>query len=214
VSKIKILVSIPNLGWIHKLVSFATDRLLIDPRYHTHLIRPTHIPYENNLAHILRDFVNGDEDYWLNIDADNPPVNSPYDLIEFDKDLIGLPTPVWHNTDNGERPIYWNAYKYNPEKKGYNEWPTKKGLQCVDAIGSGCFIMAKRVAKAIKNVRAFRRIYNRDGTVEMGPDFYMCKVVKELGFEIYAHYDYACDHFNELALNEIIRAALRKDSWQ
>ncbi len=94
----KILVSVPNKGWIHKHVSFVTDRLLLDKSYNCTIIRPTHSPYENNLHHIVNDFMSSDYDYWLNIDADNPPTKNPLDLIDFEKDIMGLPTPVWHFT--------------------------------------------------------------------------------------------------------------------
>ena len=207
--KKKILVSVPNTGNIHKLVCFVTDRLLLDGRYNVTIIRPTHNPYENNLHHILNDFMKGDYDYWLNIDSDNPPTSNPLDLVAYDLDVVGLPTPVWHYTGKikGERPFYENAYKYVPEKDAYTEWPNKDKLQKVDAVGTGCILFARRVFENPEMRKApFQRTYYKDGTVEKGPDIAFCERAKAQRFSIFAHYDYRCQHFNELELHEVAKA--------
>jgi hypothetical protein len=204
-----ILVTIPNTGWVHKLTSLATNKILMDARHKCTLIYPTHVPFENNLHHIINDFVAGDYQYWLSIDADNPPMNNPLDLIELDRDIIGLPTPVWHYTGKikGERPYYENVYKYVPEENAYGEWKNKKGLQEVDAIGTGCFIVSRRVFDNPEMRKGcFTRKLNPDGTVDKGNDISFCERAKEQGFKIFAHYDYRCQHFNELELGEVAHA--------
>lgn len=207
----KVLISVPNMGWIHKLVSFSLLKLQLDRRYNLTIIQPTHVPYENNLHHIINDFMAGDYDFWLNIDADNPPQNNPLDLIMLDKDIMGLPTPIWHydtkNKKKGERPFYENVYKYVPEKDAYMEWPIKKGLQNPDAIGTGCFLVARRVFENPEMRKApFERKLNLDGTVSKGNDLSFCERAKENGFEIYAHFDYRCSHFCELEIHEVAKA--------
>lgn len=198
----KVLVSVPNTGWIHKHVCFVTDALLQDPR--VVIIRPTHNPYENNLAHIRQDMLEGGYDWWLNIDADNPPLNNPLDLIALNLPLIGLPTPVFHWTGlAGERPVYWNAYKMQID--GYTEWPIKEGLQKVDAIGTGCFLARRDLIECVA-IRPFVRTYHSDGRVDKGNDISWCERVKKVGFDIYAHYDYPCRHFKEVDLVEVVQA--------
>jgi hypothetical protein len=208
-SKKKILVSVPNTGNIHKLVCFATDRLLLDRRHEATIIRPTHNPYENNLHYIVNDFMAKDYDFWLNIDSDNPPNNNPFDLIDLDLDIVGLPTPVWHFTGNkpGERPIYENAYKYVPKEGAYTEWPNKEGLQRVDAVGTGCVLFNRRVFENPEMRKApFQRKWNKDGTVERGNDIAFCERATAQGFLIFAHYDYKCRHFSNLELHEVAKA--------
>lgn len=205
----KIFVSVPNTGSIHKLVSLVTNRLLVDKRYACTIIYPTHNPYENNLHHIVNDFMAGDYDFWLNIDSDNPPEANPLDLVCYNLDIIGLPTPIWHFTDKarGERPIYENAYKYVPEKDAYTEWPVKNGLQRVDAVGTGCVLYSRRVFENPEMRKApFRRTYNTDGTVDKGNDIAFCERAISQGFLIFTHYDYRCKHFNELELHEVGKA--------
>lgn len=204
----KVLVSFPNTGWLHKHVSRTRVRIGFDQRYKVTQIDPTHNPFENNLHHIIQDFIAGNYGYWLSIDSDNPPINNPLDLIELDRDIIGCPTPVWHYTGKpGERPIYWNAYDYVPDEDAYKEHPNKSGLQKVDAIGTGCFVIARRVFSDPVMLKApFERKLHPDGRVDRGNDISFCERARAQGFEIYAHYDYPCMHFQELELTEVIQA--------
>ena len=202
-----VLISFPNTHWIHKHVVHKMMLMLTDGRHKVNIIMPSHKPYVNNLHHILNDFMDGDYDFWLNIDSDNPPIQNPLDLVQLDRDIIGLPTPIWHYTGNGERPVYWNAYNYDETTGAYREHQEKEGLQRVDAVGTGCILMSRRVFEKPEMRKApFMREWNEDGTVEKGNDIKFCERARENGFEIYCHYDYPCDHFSELSLSETVRA--------
>lgn len=209
--KKSVLVSIPTSPsnpYIHKKVVMILPWLYFDQRYKVKIIYPTYNPFENNLHHIVNQFVEEGYDYWLNIDNDNPPMNNPLDLIELDKDIIGLPTPVLHTDDSklGDSPVYLNAYKLFSEELGYKAYTPTEGLQQVDAIGTGCFIISKRVFENLEMRKApFQRIYNEDGTVERGNDIAFCERAKKQGFEIWTHYDYQCEHFNEVPLANLFK---------
>ena len=145
----KILITVPCLHWIHKHVAHRLLLLQCDNRHKLTISMPSHKPYENNLHHIVNDFMAGGYDFWLNIDSDNPPTKNPLDLVELDKDIIGLPTPIWHyegiNQKKGERPVYWNGYDYDEKTGAYREHLPREGLQKVDAVGTGCILIARRV---------------------------------------------------------------------
>jgi len=200
----------PKWPYLHKKVGMFIWRLARDIRYELHPIWPTHNPYENNLHHSLLDFMAQDHDFWLNIDADNPPYNNPLDLVVLDKDIIGLPTPVWHwagNEKPKERPVYWTGYDYIPSKNAYKEHLPRKGLQRVDAIGTGCFLISRRVfLDPFMRLGPFMRGWNTDGTVKKGNDIAFSERVRGQGFKLYMHYGYPCMHFNELELNEVVKA--------
>jgi len=201
----KVLVSVPNQGWIHKHVAFALLRLQ-GSGVPLKIILPTHTPLENSQHKIIIDLLEGDYTHWLSFDADNPPTNNPLELIEYDKDIIGLPTPVYHNTLNGERPYYFNMYDYVPEEDAYTEHKEMTGLQKVDAIGGGCFLIKRRVFEHPEMQKgAFTRQLHHDGTVNKGNDVSFSERARENGFELYAHYDYPCMHFNEVELMEMIQ---------
>lgn len=209
----KVLLTVPtspSSPYIHKHCVFAIVRLLQDKRHDVKLMLPSHKPFENNLHLILNDFMDGDYDFWLSFDSDNPPIRNPLDLIDLNKDIIGIPTPVWHYDRNDkpkDRPIYLNGYKYVPEKDAYTEWPDKDGLQKVDAIGTGCFLIARRVFENPEMRKApFQRTFNEDGTVNKGNDIAFSERARANGFNIFMHYDYMCMHFVEVELNETMEA--------
>lgn len=206
--KPSVYVTVPNTGWIHKLVTVVLLKLQGDPRYAKTIFLPTDVPLENNQHHIINDFLKRHDEFWLSIDADNPPMNNPLDLVELDKDVIGCPTPIWHFTDKPkERPIYWGGYDYVEAEDGYKEHEPKDGLQRVDAISGGCMLIHRRVLSHPDMRRGpFVRKLNPDGTVHKGNDISFCERARAAGFEIWAHYDYPCMHFNELELNEVVRA--------
>ena len=141
-----LLITVPNLHWMHTTVCHALMKLQMDSRYRMRFEFPSHRPYENNLHHIVNSFMAGDYEYWLNIDADNAPMKNPLDLVALDKDIVGLPTPIWHYEQKpGERPIAWNAFDWDEEAEAYREHAMKRGLRRVDGIGTGCFLIARRV---------------------------------------------------------------------
>lgn len=203
-----VLITVTNQHWIHKHVVHKLLLLQQDRRYKITISMPSHKPYENNLNHIVIDFINKNYDFWLNIDSDNPPLKNPLDLINLNKDIIGLPTPIWHYLGKKkERPIYWNAYDYDPQEKAYREHKNRHGLQKVEAIGTGCFLMHKRVFQKLEmREQPFLRSWNKQGIMKKGNDIAFCEKARENGFTIYCHYDYPCDHFSELSLNETINA--------
>ncbi len=211
---IGVMVTVPNEHWMHKLVVHRLMMLQVDGRYRLRFEFPSHRPYENNLHHIVSDFQKGDWDFWLSMDSDNPPMNNPLDLVELDKDIIGLPTPVWHYTGKpGERSVYWNAYDYAEKSDAYREHSDKDGLQRVDAVGTGCFLIARRVFNHPGMCQApFQRKLHPDGTVHKGNDISFCERARARGFEIWSHYGYPCHHFNsDIDLVEVEQAM--KNLW-
>lgn len=207
VEKPKILVSVANVNWIHKTVVNRLLRLQQDGRYKLSIILPTHKPYENNLHHIVNDVLSGGYDFWLNIDSDNPPEKNPLDLVELNKDVIGLPTPIIHfdKAHPGDAPVYWNAYDYVKDADAYKPHSVYEGLQRVDAVGTGCVLFARRVFEHPEMQKGcFTRKLNFDGTVNRGNDISFCERAIQAGFEIYAHFDYFCSHQNEIDVNEMV----------
>lgn len=167
---------------------------------------PTHSPYVNNLHKCRKTFLDGDWDFWLSMDADNAPrARNPLELAHLGLDVVGCPTPVFANMKPGEDyPMYWNAMDWDEQRQGWTPHKEMDGLQEVDAIGSGCFMVRRCVMEAIS--APFMRIWNEEGIVEVGGDYAFCRRAKDLGFRIWAHYDYPCYHFNEVELSEVAHA--------
>jgi hypothetical protein len=150
----------------------------------------------------MNDFLDHNEDYWLSMDDDNPPCKNPLDMVSEDRDIVGFPTPVWHSAVPGDRPFYLNALR--KVEDGYKPVDIIDGWQEVDAIGSGCFMVSRRVMQALRYDKPFMRQWGKDGRVTLGGDYSFCEKARARGFRIWVHSDYICDHFNELPLNEVI----------
>lgn len=206
----KVLLSVPNTGWIHKSVMMAAVRIITgSPGHDVTLITPTWKPYEQSMNRIAFDFRAGDWDYWLSIDADNPPQRNPLELIQFDLDVVGLPTPVFNNSDGGW-PIYWNAL--DKVEDGYKQHsPDPGNLAEVDAVGSGCLLVHRRVIEGVQPVW-FVRETDEIGRVTRGPDFHFCDKVKAAGLHVWTHYGFPCRHFNEVELTEAMEAFSSRQS--
>lgn len=207
--KLKILVAVPNGdSWIHKIVAMKVIALIQDQRYQVTAIFPTWKPYAHNWHRVINDAIDvHDVDFLLSMDDDNPPKSNPLDLVVLDKDIIGCPTPVWNTSKKGGVPYYFNALDIQDDG-----WTPHKifdpPLQEVDAHGSGCLLIARRVLDSLRHDQPFQRVWNPDGTVEIGGDYSFCMKAKQKGFKIWTHYNYPCEHFNELPLTEVISAFL------
>lgn len=208
----KVLIAVPNMGWVHTSMVMSLVRILNDTRYEKLLLLPPPVRFttiESVRQYIHHFFLKGAFDYLLSIDDDNAPIKNPLDLIELDKDMIGCVTPTWwyHSSVKDKKyPIRWNAYDRTFDKKlkkwRHDEHKPQKGLQKVDSIGMGCYLVARRVLEALKDVPV-QSLVRDDGTTFKGEDIFFCERVREKGFEIYAHYDYSCMHIKELNLQDV-----------
>jgi len=201
---LNILVSVPNgTGWLHKHIVFVLLQMQEYKKANVTIMLPTHSPYINNLHKTMWNFLEGDYDFWITMDDDNPPrVGSRVlDLCFLNKDVIGCPTPVWANMKEGDYPIYWNAL--DEVEDGFKPHENRQGLQKVDVVGSGCLVIKKEVMWQLKFEEPFMRKWGKNGVVSQGGDFSFCQKVRKKGFEVWAHFGYPCFHFNEIEIGEI-----------
>lgn len=168
------------------------------------IMYPTWTPYAHNVHRCMNQALDGGYDFLLSMDDDNPPTRNPLELVDLDLDLVGLPTPVWHSEVKGDRPYYFNAYRR--VEGGYKPCDHNSGLHEVDAVGSGCFLVSRRVMAALRYDQPFARQWNKDGTVGTGGDLSFCEKVKAKDFRIWASYNHLCDHMVTLPLLEVIQA--------
>lgn len=195
----KLLVTILNQGYIRPELSDVQTLLIKDKRVETTVVHVNMRPSENARNASVKKMLDEGYDYLLTIDHDTVPLKNPIDLIELGLDVVGFAVPQWNMSDP-KYPIYFVGM--DRVENGYNEHKEKDGLQEVDAVGSGCLLMSRKVLESVKE--PFVRKWE-DGFAVTGLDFYFCEKAKELGFKVHCHYGYVADHIKEISLLNVLK---------
>jgi len=194
VDKPEILLSLPSEGWIRVEVAHWLTALTHDDRFVLRIMFVRMVPYENALNSLAAKFRASRCTHWLNIDADNPPTDNPLDYVSADLDYIGFPTPICKRAA-GKQLLAWNVQRLG----GALTSVRGSGIEEVEAVGTGCFLMARRVAESIRVL--FARDTDEDGVVTSGNDIVACRRIRLAGFGVYAAWDNVCSHHRELDLS-------------
>lgn len=149
----------------------------------------------NNRNKIVKRFLAGDWDILFMIDDDNPPVRNPFDLLDHDKDVIGAVCP-----GRDDRGIHFHVYKLGnkfPHFKQY-EPEERSGLHQVDAIGTGCIAIKRRVLEKIK--KPFEDLFDQDGILVSNDDMHFCWKCHKKKIKIWTDWNYTCSHYKTVDL--------------
>ncbi len=197
----KILLTVPNMGWIHRAVCDALDEIRAKTVHLISVMRPTCEPPLDNALNKLADlFHNSDADFWLTFDDDTYPKRTDIDpLIDLDKPVIGLPYTMCK--ESGQDAQFFPAVFDIVDSKHKRHYP-EVGVQKVDALGGGALLIAKRVFdNAEMRKYPFLSEYNEKGFRVLGPDLSFCARLRHNNVALYAHYDYPCGHYKELDIS-------------
>lgn len=195
-SRNKVMLAVPNSGAIHPSVVARVVQLTHDERYDVEYCpaRPAR-PMDRSRAAIARHFLDGQADWLVMIDSDNPPMNNLFDLIAFDKDIMGCPTPVCEYRSDELTPIFWNTWNISTE--GFAERIPKDkrvGLMRVSFIGLGCTVIRRKVIETL-GLGAFVDERDEHGISRNADDEHFYKQCTAHAFEFWVHWDYCCRHF-------------------
>jgi hypothetical protein len=199
-SKPKLLVTILNQGWIVPELADVQHLLLSDERADTKVVHLRMAPSETARNTAVKMMLDGEYDWLLTIDHDQIVLRNPIDLIFLKKDIIGFAIPQW-NVSDPNYPVYFVGM--DKVVDGYKEHKDRVGLQAVDAVGSGCLLLSRKVLQAVN--APFERKWDKDGIAVTGLDFYFCEKAKELGFQPYCHYEYVADHQKSVRLLDVLK---------
>lgn len=166
--------------------------------YQFNFLLRTGVPASSNRNHIAKDFLKGDYDYLCMVDNDNPPLRNPFDLLNYDKDVIGAVYPGLGK--NGIRFHVYKADKDYPKVIEFTQYQPeeREGLKKVDAIGTGCIFIKRKVLEKME--KPFEYLFDDDGVLVLSDDIHFCHKCNEAGFEIYAHWDFLASHFKQVDL--------------
>jgi GT2 family glycosyltransferase len=146
---------------------------------------------------MVKHCLKGGWDYMLQIDADNPPPKNVLDLIDLDKEVIGLPTPIQMSPIRGLTEIFWNVFN----GEGYPVKNTGQGIEEVYGVGTACILIRRDVLEKVKH--PFTTIRDEEDLRIVSTDLAFCKKCRESGIKIWTHWDYKCSHFKQIDLSTL-----------
>lgn len=214
----KVMVNILNIGTIQA----GTESQMIQwmreysDRYNFQLFVPAARPIPNNRNTIVEKFLEGDYDYLFQLDEDTVPMKNPFCLLEHDKDVVGGVYP-----GRGTLGYHFHAYyfgdKFPKDKKAklkrgdvffvYPPPEKRVGLQKVDAVATGCFLVKRHVLEKMYKAgfAPFEDMFDEHGVLMTNDDMAFCIKCWRLGIDVYADWDMICDHIKKQSMLEVIR---------
>jgi len=210
----KIQISVLNQGSIRPELANYLMQLLTDNRYQLTITYPFYKPIQHSRNLIVREFLKTDREWLIMIDDDIVPHRNILSLIGYDKDIIGLPVPIWKSEIVGDKrktEIGYMILDWVENESGYRQRKVEgnEGMIEVDAVGTGCIIINRRVLEKLDF--PFKRTWNEDGTQNIGLDLMFCKMAKEIGFKVFTHLDYVCSQYENIDILEISKLLGSRD---
>lgn len=193
----KIFIAVLNQNSMRVELAAILNEINKQGKYDLIIEYPSEKPISNNRNKIVQSFLQSDCDYLLMIDNDIVPPLDIINLADFQKDVI---SPVcFMYQKHLIVPLILRRAKdgqYSPlDYKGH------EGLVEVDAVGTGCIFISRRVLEKIR--APFLNEYDLDGIKKIGLDLAFCRKAKAEGFKIFCHLDYVCEHWVTMDLKNI-----------
>jgi hypothetical protein len=196
----KIYFSILNNGWISSELAIRLPRWIMESPYQVIFEESSLRPIENNRNSIVKRFLATDCTHLIQIDNDTVPIQNPIKLVDVDVDIIACAVPIMQSGI-----LYFNSYRleqlsdvvYKPVSYLKDEI-RKTTLEEVDAIGTGCFAVKRKVYETIQC--PFKRLYDIDGIETLGSDLYFSEQSRNAGFKLFTHFGFIAKHIKQLDL--------------
>lgn len=164
-------------------------------------------PVDSNRNKMVKSFLEDEDNEWLfMVDNDVVPPKDFLKMVDTGKKVVsgtvtikkdGVPHPVIvKQKENGEfRRMGLDEYQEEIQDNGLVE---------VDSVGTGCLMIHRSVLEEMKPPW-FKFLYNEDGTLKLGEDFYFGQKLQELGHDTFVHSDVLCSHYRKTDLTEFAR---------
>ena len=197
----KVLLALPTGGSFHwKLVEKIVD-ISKDKRYNVDVFVSRAVGTEANQNTIAQRFLEGCYDYLLLIEIDQVPLSNPLDMVEYNKDVISMPTLLKIKRMDG-RPV-WSVFDRDSGGTEYIEPRLErgKGIEEVHAVSMGCVLIKNSVLEKIEF--PFTPLRDAADNILTTSDILFCERARKNGFKIWVDWDNCTSHFKEVDLLEI-----------
>jgi len=203
-SRKRVMVNILNMGntsagWETQVFAWMQEK---SKDYKFDIFFPTSRPIPSNRHGIVKKFLEGDWDYLVMLDDDNPCYKNIFDLLDLDLPVVGGVYP-----GKAESGIIFFAFDA-VDKNGRKEFKQlaldrREGLQKVGAVATGLIVIQRWVLEKLKEAGKwppFAEGFDKDGVFDYGDDMGFCVKCGELDIPIHAHFDYIGSHFKKVDL--------------
>ena len=151
---------------------------------------------------IVSDFLRTDCTHLMMIDDDIVPTQDTLErLLVHDQLIVGAACPIVGPGDNNKLVTTTNAYNLDEDKR-YTAIKEGKGLQRVNAVGTGCMMIKREVFDRIPPA-PFVTEYNSDGIKFRSEDLNFCFQAESSGIYIYVDFDIRCKHIKSCNILDI-----------
>ncbi len=192
----KILLAIPTAGQLHwKLVPRIVE-ICKDPRVELRV--SWGIGNEANRNAITKYFLAGDYTHLLMIDSDQEPLSNPLDMLEHNRDVMSMPTPL--NLAYPGTGLVWSVFDKNTDgdEPVIARGTRGTGLEKVYAISTGCLLIKREVLERLNP--PFVPIRDKDDRRIVTQDIAFSMRCQNAGFEIWVDWDHPTRHYKETDL--------------
>lgn len=161
-------------------------------------------PVDANRNKMVKEFLENEDNEWLlMVDNDVVPPGDILKMVDYGEKVVsatvtikkdGVPHPVIvKQRDDGKfRRMSMDEYR---------DEVADNGLVEVDGLGTGCLLIHRSVLEEM-SPPWFKFIYNEDGTLKLGEDFYFSERAKDLDEPLYVTSEFVCSHYRKTDLTE------------
>lgn len=196
--KKSIWVAILNEATIRQELVRTINYINSQTDYDVHIDFPDDKPISQNRNKIVQDFLAHKEfDYLLMIDDDVVPPQTILSMADYEEDIVGALYFMYQQQKL--MPVAFMKSKegmYTPLN-----FKDKDGLVEIDAVGTGCIMLSRKVLEAVKS--PFLNVYDPDGIKMFGLDIAFCRKAKEKGFKVHVHIDFPASHWQIMDLKRL-----------
>ncbi len=187
-----------SAGWETQIMACAQEK---SDKYEFEIFFPTGRPIPDNRHKIVKKFLEGDWEYLVMLDDDNPCYKNIFNLLDLDLPVVGGVYP-------GKRSSGIIIFVFDIiEKDGKTLFKQvgldrREGLQNVDGLATGLMVIKRDVIEKMvkKGWKPFEEVFDDDGVLAYGDDMGFCIKCRKLNIPIHAHFDYVGSHYKTVDL--------------
>jgi len=161
-------------------------------------------PVDANRNKMVKDFLQNENNEWmLMVDNDVVPPGDILKMVDTGEKVVSATVTV--KKEGVPHPVIVKQREDGKFRRmgmeEYREEISDEGLVEVDGVGTGCLLVHRSVFEEM-SPPWFKFVYNEDGTLKLGEDFYFGQRLRQMDIPMYVNSNYVCSHYRKTDLTE------------